>query len=214
MSRPLNDSRPTLYLEIDGVLLRRRRGSGMFDAFELARGCVEFLEWATSRFQCRWLSSRCRDGFLDGSRRAFRSAGASLDDPRWGVLDLIPPALWNTSKTEAIDPESDFWWVEDDPTDTERDWLRRHKREDRWILVCADRNPIALWTARSRLMPAVRLRLRTILGRLPKEAQDWIKGMDGGEVSCTEEILNNLGEEAFCRYWRHYKEELDYVRNF
>jgi hypothetical protein len=35
---------PILYLDIDGVLLRRRH-AGMFDAFEIAPDCVEFLEW-------------------------------------------------------------------------------------------------------------------------------------------------------------------------
>jgi hypothetical protein len=94
---------PILYLDIDGVLLRRRH-SGMFDGFELAVGCLEFLEWATSRFRCRWLSMRCRPGFLDRSRRAFRAAGAPLDDPWWVVLKLIEPAVWSVHKTESIDP--------------------------------------------------------------------------------------------------------------
>jgi hypothetical protein len=81
---------PILFLDIDGVLLRRRH-SGMFDAYELAPHCLEFLEWATIRFRCRWLSSRCRQGFLDGSHRAFRQAGGSLSDPRWQVLHLLEP---------------------------------------------------------------------------------------------------------------------------
>jgi hypothetical protein len=50
---------PYLFLDIDCVLLRRRH-SGMFDGFELAPHCLEFLEWATAQFRCRWLSSRCR----------------------------------------------------------------------------------------------------------------------------------------------------------
>jgi hypothetical protein len=142
---------PLLYLDIDGVLLRRRR-SGMFDTFELAPGCVEFLEWVTPRFQCRWLSARCRHGFPDGSRRAFRLAGAPLDEPRWAVLDLIEPAQWSARKVEAIDPRSDFWWIDDDPTDHDRAWLRVHDREDRLIEVSGDRDPEALLTARSRLL--------------------------------------------------------------
>jgi hypothetical protein len=34
----------------------------MFDAFELAPGCLEFLEMATTRFRCRWLSARSQWG--------------------------------------------------------------------------------------------------------------------------------------------------------
>lgn len=124
-----------LFLDIDGVLLRRRH-AGDFDAFELAPGCLEFLEWATSRFECRWLSMRCRKGWSDGSRRAFRLAGAPVDDdPHWSVLNLIEPAVWSVNKTEAIDPESDFWWVDDDVSGPDREWLRLHNREDRLVIV-------------------------------------------------------------------------------
>ena len=37
-----------------------------------------------------------------------------VDDPRWAVLDLVEPATWTVSKTEAIDAASDFWRVNDD----------------------------------------------------------------------------------------------------
>jgi len=125
----MSDELPFLFLDIDGVLLRRRH-SGMFDGFELAPHCLDFLEWAMRRFQCRWLSTRCRSGLLDGSRRAFGLAGAPFDDPRWAVLNLIEPATWSVNKTELIDPRSDFWWLDDDPSEHDRDWLRVHDREE------------------------------------------------------------------------------------
>jgi hypothetical protein len=141
---------PILFIDIDGVMLRRRH-SGMFDGFELAPHCLEFLEWGTARFTCRWLSSRCRQGFLDGSRRAFRSAGAPLHDPRWAMLNLIEPAVWSVNKTEAIDPLSDFWWLDDDPTEEDSAWLLTHDRQDRLIEVSSDRDPDALLAARAML---------------------------------------------------------------
>jgi hypothetical protein len=64
------------------------------------------------------------------------------------VLDLIEPAAWQVYKTEAIDPKSDFWWIDDDPTEADRDWLRVHDREDRLIHVSSDRDPDALHRAR------------------------------------------------------------------
>jgi hypothetical protein len=140
-----------VYLDLDGVLLRRRH-SGMFGTFELAPGCLEFLESATARFQCRWLSTRCRQGWPDGSRRAFRLAGAPLDEPRWAVLDLIQPAGWSVRKIEAIDPKSDFWWIDDNPSEHDRAWLRAHHRQNRLIEASSDRDPEALLTARSRLL--------------------------------------------------------------
>jgi len=137
------DVRPMLFLDIDGVLLRRRN-SGMFDAFELAPGCLEFLEWATGRFRCLWLTTRARTGWPDGIRRAFRSAGAVLDEPRWAILDLIGSAPWTAHKCEAIDPKSDFWWIDDDPTAHDRGWLRAHGCEDRLIEISTDTYPDAL----------------------------------------------------------------------
>jgi hypothetical protein len=139
---------PILFIDIDGVCLKRRRQSGIFNGFELATGCLEFLEWATARFRCRWLSSRCRQGFLDGSNRAFRQAGASTGDPRWAVLDQIEPGAWSVNKTEGIDPASDFWWLDDDPSEHEREWLRAHHRQHRLIEVSCDRDPDALLQAR------------------------------------------------------------------
>jgi hypothetical protein len=154
--RSMPDNLPFLYLDIDGVCLSRRH-AGMFDGFELASGCLDFLTWATSRFRCLWLSMRCRTGFLDGSRRAFRAAGAPLDEPRWAVLNLIEPAAWRAEKTEAIDSASDFWWVDDNPSEHDRDWLRGHNRQDRLIEVSCDRDPDALLHASS-LLPSARWR--------------------------------------------------------
>jgi hypothetical protein len=138
-----SDVRPILFLDVDGVLLRRRNG-GIFDAFELAPGCLKLLEWATGRFRCFWLTSRARLGWQDGVRRAFRGAGAVLDDPSWAVLDLIEPAPWTAHKCEAINPKSDFWWIDDDPTAHDRGWLRAHRCEDRLIEVRTDTHPDAL----------------------------------------------------------------------
>ena len=135
--------RPILFLDIDGVLLRRRQ-PGVFDAFDLSPGCLEFLEWATARFRCFWLTSRARTGWPDGIRRAFRAAGAVLDEPRWAILDLIEAAPWTAHKCEAIDPKSDFWWIEDDPTAHDRAWLGAHGCEDRLIEISTDTHPDAL----------------------------------------------------------------------
>src|SRR5438105_4140253 len=99
----MSEHRPILLVDLDGVLLRRR-SPGIFDAFELAPGCLDYLVWATTRFRCRWLSSRSRRGWPDGIRRAFHAAGAALDDPRWAVLDPIESAPWSVPKTEAVDP--------------------------------------------------------------------------------------------------------------
>ena len=141
--RFLPDIRPILFIDVDGVLLRRQK-PGIFDVFDLAPGCLEFLEWATARFRCFWLTSRARTGWPDGIRRAFRAAGAVLAEPRWAILELIESAPWTAHKCEAIDPNSDFWWIDDDPTAHDRGWLRAHGCEDRLIEISTDTYPEAL----------------------------------------------------------------------
>ena len=120
----------------------------MFDAFDIAPGCLDFLGWSTTHFACRWLSARCRAGWPEGVKRAFRSAGASLADPKWDVLDLIHSASWKVNKTEAGDPTHDFWWVDDNPSQDDRDWLRRYDRFDRLIEASSDLDPTALHAAK------------------------------------------------------------------
>jgi hypothetical protein len=138
-----------LYLDLDGVLLRRRPGEARAsDAFEVAPGVLEFLEWASQRFQCYWLSSRCRGSDPAEVRRAFRLAGALLgSDRRWAVIERIVPLCWSTSKAVAIDLLADFYWLDDD--ETERAALAGHGRGDRLIHVDANEETNALKEARA-----------------------------------------------------------------
>jgi hypothetical protein len=84
-----------------------------------------------------------------------------LSDPRWQVLHLIEPALWSAEKTEAIDPLSDFWWLDDDPSAHDRDWLRTNGRHDRLIEISVDHDPDALLEARLLLTPVPNKALAT-----------------------------------------------------
>ena len=59
---------PLLYLDIDGVLLRRRH-SGIFDGFELAPHCLEFLGCDSKVYvpmavseMSRWMAGRVTAG--------------------------------------------------------------------------------------------------------------------------------------------------------
>ena len=76
------------------------------------------------------------------------------------MLDLIEPAAWSVNKTEAIDPASEFWWLDDDPTERDLDWLRLHNRADRLIRVSSDYDPNALLVARSALEWAISAKSR------------------------------------------------------
>jgi hypothetical protein len=90
------------------------------------------------------LTSRAQLGWQDGIRRAFRAAGAVLYEPRWAILDLIESAPWTAHKCQAIDSESDFWWIDDDPSAQDRNWLHVHGCEDRLVEISTDTRPDAL----------------------------------------------------------------------
>ena len=148
--------RPILFLDVDGVLLRRRLGNMRGrDAYEIARHSLPFLEWAITNFNVHWLSSRCQGGNAQEVCHAFRYAhGARELPPDWHVLDTIPAARWERRKVDAIDLSSDFFWVDDNHGEEALAILAAHGRADRAIETNVDRDPDALLRAMKRLAEA------------------------------------------------------------
>lgn len=132
-----------LYLDIDGVFLRRAPESGRFSSFDVAPGAFEFLAWAVERFDCRWLSSRCRNGKVDGALRAFRLARGSSSELQH-LVQSVPAAAWERQKTDAIAFDADFLWIDDAADESERQTLARHGRLTCLIDLSVDRDPCAL----------------------------------------------------------------------
>jgi hypothetical protein len=135
------------------------------DAFEIAPGALEFLQWATRYFACRWLSGRCRYGDTEAVRRAFRLAGAPLgSDPRWTIIDLITPARWGALKTEGIHLDSNFLWIDDAPQPEDISILEARGLRDRLLVVSVDSDPSALRQARRSLQKCTGLGRRCPAG--------------------------------------------------
>jgi hypothetical protein len=148
---------PRLYLDIDGVLLRRRRGNfRMRDAFEVAPYALLFLTWAIGNFDVRWLSARCQLGDAQQVCDAFRYALPATELPAdWRFVEAIPAVRWGTRKIDAIDLSSDFYWLDDAHGDEALAVLTKHGRADRAIHVNVDRDPEALLRARQVLARAL-----------------------------------------------------------
>lgn len=53
----------------------------------------------------------------------------------------IKSTSWDAMKTDTIDFSSDFYWLDDNPFDTELSVLRGHGVQDRLVLMDLDRNP-------------------------------------------------------------------------
>jgi hypothetical protein len=148
---------PTLFLDIDGVLLRHRRGNfRVRDAFEVAPYALLFLTWAIQNFDVRWLSSRCQSGDAQQVCDAFRYALPATALPAdWRFLASIPAVQWGTRKTDAIDLSSDFYWCDDAHGDEALAILTARGKADRAIHVNVDRDPEALLRARQILARAL-----------------------------------------------------------
>jgi hypothetical protein len=153
---------PTLFLDIDGVILRRR--AGVFrvrDAFEVAPHALLFLSWAVQNFDVRWLSSRCQSGDARQVCDAFRYALPATELPAdWRFLESIPAVQWGARKIDAIDLSSDFYWCDDAHGEEALAIMAAHGKANRAIHVNVDRDPEALLRARQILARALAAGLR------------------------------------------------------
>jgi len=138
-----------LYLDVDGVVLRRTgtvtaRGS---TEFEIANSALAFLSWCVENFDCRWLTARSHEGEIAEVDRAFRHAVRSRDMSEQEYAELkvlvggIPVARWGAMKAEAFVEEESFIWVDDNPDEGSLEWLAGCGLHDRLVVASTDQEP-------------------------------------------------------------------------
>ena len=139
---PAPQVRIALYLDIDGVLLRRtpQQGFGAMNLYEIASGATEFLVWAAANFDVFWLSSRTSDGSIENAERAFRHASPSAmrSGHLSSLIRSIPASQWETAKISGIDIARPFFWIDDDPDPTSIAHLNDSDLKQRLIKVSVD----------------------------------------------------------------------------
>lgn len=149
----------SLYLDIDGVILRRtgRREFNGRTEFEIANNAYEFMDWCIERFDCYWLTSRSHDGSYAGIEQAFRFAIPTTNLPIKikNRIHAIKTAAWPRSKIGGIDLSREFFWLDDDPDDASLRELKRLGMGDRWIQAYTDHDPNCLRTIREQLSKAI-----------------------------------------------------------
>jgi hypothetical protein len=147
--------RPLLYLDIDGVLLRRTNclGLGGSRLFQLATGALPFLTWATDHFEVFWLSARTADGDATKAERAFRQASSSFAyAPAFAsMISDIPAAPWRDAKILGIDIGKNFIWIDDDPDPYSVRRLATKGLSGRLLRASSDEVPDVLVTLPARI---------------------------------------------------------------
>jgi hypothetical protein len=133
-----------LYLDIDGVLLTAKHTRA-------ADGVEEFISFVTTHFECYWLTTHCKGDSKPAIK--YLSQFISLVTIE-KLTSTVRPTNWDVLKTEAIDFQSDFYWLEDNPFQSEIACLQINQAIDKLILVDLSR-PHELLATKERLMETI-----------------------------------------------------------
>ncbi len=116
-----------IYLDIDGVLLTKNQ--------KLPEYSSEFIDFIVKRYDCYWLTTHCRGG----ENKAIQYLKLFYEEKDIQQLEKLKPTNWTTLKTEAIDFEANFIWLEDYPFEAEKQILAQNNKEKYLIEVNLNR---------------------------------------------------------------------------
>ncbi|MDP2632653.1 MAG: hypothetical protein Q8P25_02935 [Candidatus Curtissbacteria bacterium] len=118
-----------IYLGIDGVILTK----GVMPALHLD----QFLKYILANFSVTWLSTRCR-----GSREiTIKYLSQFLLPSTVSLIEGIKPTNFTLDKTEGINFNKDFFWLDVQLFDSEKNTLKKHNQIDSWIELDLIKNP-------------------------------------------------------------------------
>jgi hypothetical protein len=112
-----------IYLDIDGVLLTPDH--------KIPEYGEEFISYLTSHHEIFWLTTHCHGG-VNGAIKYLSQfySGITLAN-----LKTVIQTDWKDLKTEAIDFNSEFIWLEDYPFESEKRVLEKYNRIDSLVVV-------------------------------------------------------------------------------
>lgn len=124
-----------LYLDIDGVLLTKRNTRA-------ADGAIELIDYALSNFDCYWLNTHCRN---NDTKEVLRYLAEYFPNDVVNRLNVVKPAVWDTLKTEGIDFNSKFYWLDDCLFESEKKILDYYHCQGNMIKVNLDFQDELAW---------------------------------------------------------------------
>ena len=122
-------AKKNIYLDIDGVILTR----GGTPAFHLEKVLKHMLD----NYSVYWLTSRCHGDSTYTVDYLSKFVPAEIVP----LLKKIKPTNFSLDKTEAIDFNSEFYWLDDELFDSEKNTLRNRGKYNSWIEINLISNP-------------------------------------------------------------------------
>lgn len=113
-----------VYLDIDGVLLANDK--------QAALHADELVEYLVKNHDVHWLTTHCMDG--DGAW-ACQLLSRYLKPETQLLLGQIQPTTWGARKTEAINFDEPFVWLDDDVFEDEIEILKHNNALEKWIPI-------------------------------------------------------------------------------
>lgn len=120
------------YIDIDGVLIN----DSLVENGNPVPYALEFLKLVTEKFNCYWLTTHCMNGENHAPEYLTKRIPEAAE-----YIAKIKPTNWSSWKTEAIDFNSDFRWIDDDVYKPEEDTLASHNAIGKIIRVNLRDNP-------------------------------------------------------------------------
>ncbi len=118
-----------LYLDIDGVILNKDLSP--------AKHLKEFLQSILLKYDVYFLTTHCK-----GDAQYTRDyLSRFLDQEIIDLLKSVKPTTFDRLKTEAIDFNSEFVWLDDYLFDSEIKELNEHRTNNSWIKVDLKNDP-------------------------------------------------------------------------
>ena len=108
-----------LYLDIDGVLLN-------YDSDIRADYSIELIDFITNEFDCYWLTTHCKGD----ATPAIEYLSDYFPAETVEKLKTIKPTYWEDLKTEGIDFDKSFIWLDDYPFQAELSVLEHFGASD------------------------------------------------------------------------------------
>lgn len=118
-----------LYIDIDGVLITARNPVAPC-------GIDGFIEFITSDYDCFWLTTHCKGD----SSACLSYLSDYLSESSLSALTRVKATNWDTLKTEAIDFDGPFFWLDDYAFSAEKRILEEAGKIDSLIIIDLNRD--------------------------------------------------------------------------